>query len=265
MPSTLSQNPSVSSTAGLGPLEPRRGYLDRAFLDQHNVIALIGAAAFSIAFASPWPLALAALAELVWLALGPRLPAFRARADRRELEERREREQAQLASRPLFRESTFAARFAALSQGAEEVRELCVRYSPSAEVMAGVEHALHQLRSNFVDFAEAQHSLALELRQTPATQWNEELSELKRHLGAERDLEKRMAIRNSIVAAERALAERNAILSHMQGLGAKLDVLQQSLSSLKAVQPNSRGAEQLLQELNALLTEVGPPSRIGGS
>jgi DNA repair exonuclease SbcCD ATPase subunit len=263
MPSTLSPNPTVSSSVSLGAIEPRRGYLERAFLDQHNVIALLGAVAFSLAFASPWPLTLAAVTELFWLALGPRLPAFRARLDRREVEERREREQALLASRPVFRDSAFAARFAALSQGAEQVRDLCARYSPSAEVMAGVEHALERLRSTFVAFAEAQHVLALELQQASAARWPDELSALKHRLSRERDLEQRMALRNSIVATEKALAQREALISRLQALGEKIDILQQSPSALMALRPDSRGAGHLLHELNARLNEVGPAPSIG--
>ena len=53
------------------------GYLSTAFYSQYNLILLGGSALFSLASASLVPLVFGVAGELVWLGLGPRLPAFR--------------------------------------------------------------------------------------------------------------------------------------------------------------------------------------------
>jgi len=58
-------------------------YLGYAFKDQHNLVLLFGAVCFSVAFASPVPLFVGAAGELLWLAIGPHLPAFRGWVDGR--------------------------------------------------------------------------------------------------------------------------------------------------------------------------------------
>ena len=52
-------------------------YLGAAFTVQYNLILLGGSALFSLASASPIPIAIGAGAELLWLAIGPRLSSFR--------------------------------------------------------------------------------------------------------------------------------------------------------------------------------------------
>ena len=56
-------------------------YLKFAFKDQHNLVLLLGAASFSLAFASPLPVLVGAGGEALWLLVGPRLPAFRGWVD----------------------------------------------------------------------------------------------------------------------------------------------------------------------------------------
>ncbi len=51
-------------------------YLKHAFKDQHNLVLILGAACFSLAFASPLPLLVGAAGEFLWLLTGPRLPPF---------------------------------------------------------------------------------------------------------------------------------------------------------------------------------------------
>src|SRR3954471_115618 len=68
---------------------PAPGYVARAFYSQYNLILLGGSALFSLASASPWPLAIGVGVELFWLGVGPRLAAFRRRVDQRADAERR--------------------------------------------------------------------------------------------------------------------------------------------------------------------------------
>src|SRR5205814_3538515 len=68
---------------------PRPRYLKHAIEDQHNVVFLLGAACFSLAFASPVPFLVGLGGELLWLVIGPRLPAFRDWVDGQQRSEER--------------------------------------------------------------------------------------------------------------------------------------------------------------------------------
>src|SRR5689334_305310 len=78
------------------PLRP--SYLARAFFLQYNLILLGGAGLFSLAAASPLPLAAGAGAELVWLLVGANLGGVRRWLDRRDAAA--EPEAAPLATEP---------------------------------------------------------------------------------------------------------------------------------------------------------------------
>src|SRR5262245_253276 len=66
-------------------------YLSTAFYSQYNLILLGGSALFSLASASPLPLAIGAAAEVLWLGIGPRLPVFRKAVEQQADTERRAR------------------------------------------------------------------------------------------------------------------------------------------------------------------------------
>src|SRR4051812_45664086 len=66
-------------------------YLTPAFYSQYNLILLGGSALFSLASASPLPLLVGVAAEVLWLGLGSRLPAFRRRVEQAADTERRAR------------------------------------------------------------------------------------------------------------------------------------------------------------------------------
>src|SRR6185436_39010 len=91
-------------------------YLSTAFSSQYNLILLGGSALFSLASASLLPLVIGAAAEFFWLALGPRLPAFRRRVDQRADAERRSRLDDEVTHGMLGMNQEHAARLLALGQ-----------------------------------------------------------------------------------------------------------------------------------------------------
>ncbi len=249
---------SPSTVVSLPSAAPPRNYLERALWDQHNVIMMLGAGAFSLALASFVPLAVGAFAELSWLAIVPKLPAFRSWVDQRDAAAQREREEADLAGRPALVDDGFRARFAAVSRGAEEVRELTTRLAESPQQLGATERGLWRLRSTFLDYGEAHQRISRLLSEMPAAEWTEELSELQRRFASERDLEARMGLRNATQSLQRALAVREQHLAQLRNTESKLDTLQKSVGFLKALALNSGSVGQLAHELESLLAEVGP-------
>src|SRR5688500_12969254 len=74
-----------NASALTAPPSERPSYAARAFFLQYNLILLGGSALFSLAAASPWPLAIGFGAEFLWLAIGSNLGAVRRWFDRREV------------------------------------------------------------------------------------------------------------------------------------------------------------------------------------
>ena len=119
------------------PLPP--SYLKYAFKDQHNLISLLGAACFSLAFASPLPILLAAAAEFLWLALGSHLAPFRRSVDRRlEMQRRAAAEDVLTATRARLPPGE-QRRFLSVSNSSENVLALARtrRGVPAAEIERG--------------------------------------------------------------------------------------------------------------------------------
>jgi hypothetical protein len=241
--------------------ESPRSYFARALWDQHNVIVLTGAVLFALAFASPMPLAIAAIAEALWLTIAPNLTAYRAWVDRFDTAAEREQEERDFAASPALGDAAFAARFSALSRVSEEVGDIAARRAELPAELAPIRRGLGRLRALFLDFGHTQQRLSRRAPENRADELNAELAELTQAFAVERELEARMSLRNAIQATQLEAQRQAHWLMQLKSVENKLDLIQKGASYLKAVILNAGDIDQLQHELDGLLAEIGhPPS-----
>jgi hypothetical protein len=251
------QHPPTSFSPVQVPLpQPATNYVERAFWDQHNVIALMGTVVLAAGFLSPIPILVGAFGEALWLTIAPRTAAFRRFVDEQDDSTRRKQDEAELMARPALQDPAFAVRFARLTRSAEELLELCRRISHTPEGVTAVERGIVQLRSAFLDLGEAQLGLTEALQGAQPAQWTEEANTLKQQVAGERDLETRMAIRNAMNALQKRIARSEEATAELRSVEAKLDALQRSLDFFKALTLNAPNMSELVRELTAVLAGV---------
>lgn len=242
--------------------ESPRSYFARALWDQHNVIVLVGALLFALAFASPMPLAIAAIAEALWLTIAPNLTAYRAWADRFDAAQAREQAERDFAASPALADIAFAARFAALSRVSQEVQDLATRRAELPVELTPIRRGLMRLRALFLDFGYAQQRLLRRVPEERAAELSAELAELTQAFALERELEARMLLRNAIQAAQLEAQRQAHWLGQLKLIENKLQLMQKGVSYLKAVILNAADVDQLRNELEGLLAETGQPPKL---
>jgi hypothetical protein len=237
-------------------------YVKHAFAEQHNLILLFGAAAFSLAFASPLPLLLAAGGELAWLALGPRLPAFRSAVDRRlEAQRQAKADQAlETASGPLS--ASHSNRFLVLTRSADEALTLARARSdmPPEEQRRAVQ-ALLKVRRTFLDYQLLSQRVTALVNATPAAAVEQEAARLQQSYAADRDLTVRMTIRKALTQNERQQQQIQQLTSLSRAIELRLSMIEQALSYVRG-QAADAASGLLARELDSLLTQVGSAERL---
>ena len=229
-------------------------YLKFAFKDQHNLLLLLGAFAFSLAFATPLPLLAGAGIELLWLSIGPRLPAFRGWVDAQLSTQYLAK--AESAIQGALRElpETSAERFSTLS---DKTEELVARARPrlSARELSLSEHGLLELRRTFLDYSFLSLRLETLRDPTPAADLEKEAAQLRESYAAERELTARMTIRQSLSSVQKRISQQSGLISVERDIELRLEMLDMTVSQLQA-----RLADPgfvLSQEIDNALAEVG--------
>ena len=126
-------------------------YLGYAFKDQHNLVVLFGAVCFSAAFASPVPLLVGAVSELLWLSIGPNLPIFRDWVDRRLNAQYLARAEVAIEGALGELSERDANRYRALAGNAAQIIASAEGRLPADQVRLAL-HGLLELRRTFLDY-----------------------------------------------------------------------------------------------------------------
>jgi hypothetical protein len=237
------------------PLPP--SYLKYAFKDQHNLISLLGAACFSLAFASPLPVLLAAAAEFLWLALGSHLAPFRRSVDRRLEMQRRAAAEDVLAATRARLPPTEQRRFLSVSNSAESVLALARtrRGIPAAEIERG-ERGLHQVLHIFLDYQLLSRRVTALIEVRPVAALEQEAAALQQSYAADKDLSVRMTIRKALTQNQRQIAQLQQLTSVARTIEVRLSMIEKALGYLKGQVADS-ASNPLARELDDLLAEVG--------
>jgi len=236
---------------------PPPSYVKHAFTDQHNLVLLFGAACFSVAFASRLPLLAGVAGELLWLGVGPRLPAFRSWVDARLDTQYLARAETALAGALAELSEREAERFSAVSGSAVELVALARERKtiPSAELRLAL-HGLLELRRTFLDYQFLAQRVTALTETTTNAELEKEVARLQAEYAAERELTTRMTIRQALGAVQKRLQQQRTLQSINRALEQRLEALERALPALigRLAEP---GFKQLSQELESALTEVG--------
>jgi hypothetical protein len=233
-------------------------YVKYAFTDQHNLVLLFGAACFSAAFASPLPLEVGAGAELLWLLIGPRLPAFRDWVD------------ARLSSQYLARAETAIEgalgelgegevnRFVAVSRSAAELAATArQRKSIASRDLQLSLHGLLELRRTFLDYQFLGQRVVALIETTPTAEVEKEAARLQEEYTAERELTARMTIRKALTLAQKRLQQQQELIAINRTIGTHLEMLEKVVPYLRGLLVDPSFC-QLSQELDKAVAEIGP-------
>jgi len=237
-------------------------YLKYAFADQHNVVLMLGAACFSLAFATPIPLVAGAGCELAWLVVGPRLPAFRRWIDHRLDAQRRAEADEALEATLRKLPATHSRRFQLVNRAADELLMLARnrRGMPPAELRSA-ELGLGQVRSAFLDYQLLSVRVSALIGATPVAALEEEAARLQEAYAADKDLSVRMTIRKALTQNQRQQQQLQQLTSVDRAIELRLSMIEKALAYLKGRVADT-ASSSLTQELDGLLAEVGAASRL---
>jgi hypothetical protein len=230
-------------------------YLKYAFKDQHNLVVLFGAACFSLAFASPIPLLAGASAELLWLLVGPRLPAFRGWVDRQLSRQYLTRSEAAIAGALGELSAPDANRFRELSRHATEVVLSAQARLPGREVQLA-EHALLELRRTFLDYLFLRQRVEALVDPMPIADREQEAEQLQQSYSAERELTVRMTIRKALNGLQRRISQQTALAGVSRNIALRLEMLEGAMQYLKGRLADP-AFELLAAEIDGALVEIG--------
>jgi hypothetical protein len=231
-------------------------YLSTAFYSQYNLILLGGSALFSLASASPVPLALGAAAELLWLGVGPRLPVFRKRVEERVDAERRARldDEVMTGMRTLAPDHT--TRLLAVGQAISWLTLNAERKAADAADRALLAE-LEELRPVFMRLCQLHERIVTrlsELRQDPP---EHEVARLSQAYAAEKDLGLRFTLHQSIKLAQKKIEQQSRLVDVQRQAEMKLSLLEQSLAHLRSQQQLGVAWPDFVRELQGVLVQSG--------
>jgi hypothetical protein len=230
-------------------------YIKYAFQDQHNLVVLFGAACFSLAFASPIPLLVGGSAELLWLLIGPRLPAFRDWVDQQLSKQYLARAEAAIDGALGELSEADAHRFQELSRNATQLVVSVRGRLPAREVQLS-EHSLLELRRTFLDYVFLRQRVDALVDPTPIAEREHEAEQLQQSYSAERELTVRMTIRKALNALQRRISQQTALAGVSRSIALRLEMLEGAMQYLKGRLADPT-FELLAAEIDGALVEVG--------
>lgn len=231
------------------------GYVSTAFYSQYNLILLGGSALFSLASASPVPLLVGVAGELVWLGLGPRLPAFRRYVQQQADGARRAQldDEVMLGMRRLPPEHT--ARLLAFGQNIS-----WISMKADAVVTGPAERAalldLEGLRPTFLRLLQMQGRLAQRLDELRLAPPDAEVARLSQQYAAEKDLGLRFTLHQAIKLAQRKIELQARLTDAHRQIELKLSLLEQSLVHLRNQQQFGVSWSELARDVPGILSHA---------
>jgi len=236
-------------------IAPAPGYVATAFYSQYNLILLGGSALFSLASASALPLAVGVGLELLWLSVGPLLPAFRRRVDAQADAERRARldDEVMLGMHALAPEH--ATRLRALGQNVSWVLLRAEGSFKAPEERAALAE-LEQLRSSFLRLCRLDERFAQRLEEMRLAPPEQEAAQLALAYAAEKDIGLRFTLHQAIKLAQRKVEQQARLGDLRRQIELKLSLIEQSLLHLRGQEQLGAGAD-LLRDIQGIMSHAG--------
>lgn len=205
-----------------------------AFLNQYNIIALLGAVGLSLALGSFIPLGVALVGELLWLFVAPGTEAFRRWvASESEGEQRSQRAlETQQATRRL--DDAYAARVNQLGRTIDEIRKMAAERELDPAVFDRGGDRLQALVTTFIQMASLHQRLVRFLAGSHPHNIEEEVGRISREMQAEKDAGVRLTMRQTLNIAQRRMKQHEQIEGTRRALEAKMQTLEMSLDYLRS-------------------------------
>lgn len=237
------------------PTQAADPYLSTAFYSQYNLILLGGSVLFSLASASPIPLAIGAAAELLWLGIGPRLPAFRRRVEQTLEGERRAEVDEEVLHGLRGLTPEHAARVRNVGQSISWISLRAEGTTKGAEDRATLVE-LEGLGPAAVRLCQLSERLGQRLEELRLAPPEIEVAELSRAYAAEKDLGQRFTLHQGIKAAQKKIELQGRWVETQRQAEQKLTLVEQSLSNLVGQQQLGLSGPELSRELQGVLALV---------
>jgi hypothetical protein len=236
------------------------GYVSTAFYSQYNLILLGGSALFSLASASALPLAAGVAAELLWLAVGPRLPAFRRRVEQQADTERRARLDDDVMQGMRGMGQEHAARLRALGQNISWIT-LRAESALTAPAERAALLELEQLRLAFLRLCRVDERLTQRLEEMRLAPPEQEVQELSQAYAAEKDLGLRFTIHQSIKLAQRKVEQQSRLVDVQRQIELKRSLIEQSVAHLQSQQQLGESPD-LLRDIQGVVGHAAAVSAL---
>jgi len=230
-------------------------YVSTAFYSQYNLILLGGSALFSLASASPVPLAMGVAAELLWLGVGPRLPLFRKRVEQQVDSERRARQDDEVMQgmRSLAPDNT--SRLLAAGQAIS-----WITLNAESRVVDAADRALlnefEGLRPAFLRLCQLQERVDARLEDLRLDPPEHEVARLSHAYAAEKDLGLRFTLHQSIKLAQKKIEQQSRMVDLQRQVELKLSLLEQSLTHLRSQQQLGVAWPDVARDMQALVAHA---------
>ncbi len=231
-------------------------YVASAFYVQYNVILLGGAALFSLASASYWPLALGLVAEALWLGVGSRLPAYRRRVDRQLKEARAARLDEEVEQRLHGLDPEHTARALTVGQTLERVGDLVAeRATPGSELYRAL-LSLERLRVSFTELCGLEERVSKRQAALAENPPEREAERLAQAYAAEKDLGARLTLHQGIKAAQRLIEQRGRLGELHRSIGEHLSFIEQATLHLAQQARAGLADDELAHEMEACVARA---------
>lgn len=236
-------------------------YLSSAFYSQYNLILLGGSALFSLASASPLPLAIGVASEILWLGLGSRLPVFRRRVDQQLDAERHAAVDDQLMAGMRGLGTEHNQRLLAVGQAISAIN-MHASASSHDPVLRDSLRELEQLRPVFLRFCQLHERLTQRLQELVLSSPQHEVQLLSQAYAAEKDLGARFTLHQSIKLAQKKVEQQSRMTDMRRAIELKLALVEQALAHLQHQLQMGASASDLARDMSGLVAQVGTPASL---
>ncbi len=225
--------------------------------NQYNLLFLAGAAAFSLALASRWPVIIGAAGEGLWLFAALTSRGVRRWAIRHVLEQDRAHRSAEGAAVVQTLEGEYAARCERLETIGSDIRRLVWDRGLESALFAGDENRLESLLLGFSRMAALHQRLSRFVGTSSPGQLEEELLGLGQSLSSEKNPSVRFLLQQALTIAQRRFDQQEQLGSQLRLLGVRMGTLEMSLDYLRSQIFSGRSRQEVSAEIAQMVTSLG--------
>jgi len=231
--------------------------LQRAFLNQYNMI-LLGTSGLFAATTQSWlPLIVGAGAEVLWLVLGADSSVFKRWAAIQQHREDEERLTARHVEAMKSLDPFYLQRYAGLQVTAHEISELSKEnQSLEANLLDGEMNKLAELVKRYLQMAIVHQRLGSFLGETRRPSIEHDIEHCESGLAREKNSRLRSSLEQALTLAKRRLAQHEQLEASYKSLGVEMDTLEKSFAFLKSQILSVSSREELNAELDQLVNGV---------